>query len=64
VNGPLLVDATEAARLLGVKVGWLREQVRAGRIPCVRFDGSRLYRFQVADLERFVDEHVDGGEPR
>jgi excisionase family DNA binding protein len=43
-NGDRLLDATEAAELLHVKVSWVREATRDGRLPCVPLGRYRRYR--------------------
>ena len=49
-----LLGAGEAAALLSVRVSWVYEAVRAGRLPCVRI--GRHIRFLRSDLERWVAE--------
>ena len=61
LTAPLLIDAAEVARLLGVKVSWVREQSRRGCLPTVRFDGSRLIRYRVEDIEDWIVDHRHGG---
>jgi excisionase family DNA binding protein len=39
-----LLDAREAAQLLNVKVSWVREATRDGRLPCVPLGRYRRYR--------------------
>ena len=46
---PPLVDATQAARLLGVPRTWVLAEARADRIPHVRL--GRYVRFEPAELE-------------
>jgi excisionase family DNA binding protein len=53
LDEPLLTPA-EAAKLLSVRVSWIYEAVRAGRLPCVRI--GRHIRFLRSDLEAFVRE--------
>lgn len=48
---PLLRPA-DAAKLLAVRVSWIYEAVRDGRLPCVRV--GRHLRFLPSDLERWV----------
>jgi excisionase family DNA binding protein len=43
-NGDRLLDATEAAEILHVKVSWVREATRDGRLPCVPLGRYRRYR--------------------
>ncbi len=50
-NEPLL-GAAEAAGLLSVRVSWIYDAARCGRVPCVRI--GRHVRFLRSDLERWV----------
>jgi excisionase family DNA binding protein len=43
-NGDRLLDAAEAAELLNVKVSWIREATRDGRLPAVMLGRYRRYR--------------------
>jgi len=45
-NGDRLLDATEAAAILNVKVSWVREATRDGRLPCVELGRYRRYRLE------------------
>ena len=56
LDEPLLLPG-EAAQLLRVKVSWLYEAVRDGRLPCIRV--GRHIRFTRSMLERWLAEHVD-----
>jgi excisionase family DNA binding protein len=38
-----LLDANEVAELLAVPVTWVREQTRAGRMPCLELGRYRRY---------------------
>lgn len=58
-----LLAAPEAAELLNVPVSWMREQTRAGRVPCVRFPGSRIVRYRRDDLVAWTASLVEGGGP-
>ncbi len=51
LNEPLLTP-NEAAALLAVRVSWIYDAVRAGRLPCVRV--GRHVRFLRTDLERWI----------
>jgi excisionase family DNA binding protein len=53
LNEPLLSPA-EAAGLLSVRVSWIYDAARCGRLPCVRI--GRHVRFLRSDLERWVAE--------
>lgn len=49
---PLLVDAKQAAHLLGIGCTTLYELINVGAVATVRI--GRCVRFSVAELERFV----------
>jgi len=51
LNEPLLTP-NEAAELLAVRISWIYDGVRAGRLPCVRV--GRHVRFLRTDLERWI----------
>ena len=51
LNEPLLTPH-DAATLLAVRVSWIYDAVRAGRLPCVRV--GRHVRFLRTDLERWI----------
>ena len=53
LNEPLLTPH-EAAALLAVRVSWIYDGVRGGRLPCVRV--GRHVRFLRSDLERWIAE--------
>jgi excisionase family DNA binding protein len=55
-----LLDAEQAAAILGVKVTTLREWVRQGRIPCIRL-GPRATRWTRSILADFCAENFDPG---
>lgn len=55
---PLLVDSTEAARLLAVSVSTVERMVRDDEIGSVRIGRSR--RIPVAELERLARKDSDG----
>jgi excisionase family DNA binding protein len=54
-----LVDSKAAARLLGVCERTLWDLGALGQIPRVRI--GRCVRFQVSDLQRWIDEQKTGG---
>jgi excisionase family DNA binding protein len=58
---PLLVDAREAARMLGMSTRSLDRVIAAGRLRAVRVGGLR--RFRPEDLRRFVDDVVAQDAP-
>jgi len=56
-----LLDAKEAAELLNVPVGWVREQTRAGRMPHVPL--GRYRRYRESDLRAWLESLTNGGTP-
>ena len=54
-----LLDAKEIAEMLGVPESWVRESARSGAMPCVRL--GRYVRFDLADVERWVDDRKQPG---
>ncbi len=53
-----LIGIEEAARYLAVKVSWLYEQVRLGRVPSYRV--GKFRRFRMSELEVWLQERRDG----
>ena len=51
-----LVDANEAAELLGLKVSTIRRLTYEKRISCVRPTGRRCVRYRQSDLEALIRE--------
>jgi excisionase family DNA binding protein len=56
------VDVKIVAQFLGVKVSWVYDQVRLGRIPSYKFGALR--RFRLSELERWVGEQRQGSDPK
>lgn len=56
-----LLDAKAIAERLGVPESWVRESARSGSIPCVRL--GRYVRFDLADVERWLEEQKNAGRP-
>ena len=56
-----LVTAGEVAERLGVPESWVRESARSGAIPHVRL--GRYIRFDLADVERWLEECERPGRP-
>jgi excisionase family DNA binding protein len=50
------LSTAEAAQYLGVSINTIRNYVGAGKLK-VRRMGPRLLKFDVADLDRFVEGH-------
>ncbi len=46
------VDIETASRFLSVKVSWLYEQVRLGRVPSVKI--GKFRRFRLSELEQWA----------
>ncbi len=53
-----LIGIKEAAGFLCVKVSWLYEQVRLGRVPSYRV--GKFRRFRMSELEVWLQERRDG----
>jgi excisionase family DNA binding protein len=56
LDEPLMTPA-EAAQLLRVRVSWIYDAVRDGRLPCLRV--GRHIRFTRPILEQWLAEHID-----
>jgi excisionase family DNA binding protein len=56
-----LVDAALIAELLGVPVGWVREQTRAGNVPHVKL--GRYRRYDRDEVLAWVESLKSGGGP-
>jgi excisionase family DNA binding protein len=56
-----LLNADQAAELLNVKVGWVRAETRAGRMPCVKL--GRYRRYRESDLAAWLESLTEGGTP-
>jgi excisionase family DNA binding protein len=52
-----LMTSGEAAQLLRVRVSWIYDAVRDGRLPCLRV--GRHIRFTRPILEQWLTEHMD-----
>jgi excisionase family DNA binding protein len=57
-----LVDIGEVARLLSVSVITVRRKVTAGELPFIRFKKGGPLRFDLRDVEHFIEEHRGWGE--
>src|SRR5579871_1063701 len=57
-----LLTCEDAAKLLRVKVSWVYEAVRDGRLPCIRV--GRHIRFTRSMLERWLAGHIDSLDTR
>jgi excisionase family DNA binding protein len=56
-----LLNADEVATLLGVPVGWVRAETRAGRMPHVAL--GRYRRYRETDLRAWLESLTEGGGP-
>lgn len=54
-NTPQLIDAREAASLLGIHLSTLYTWCEEERVPFVRL--GRALRFDPTDLQRWIDDH-------
>jgi excisionase family DNA binding protein len=57
-----LLTCEDAAKLLRVRVSWVYEAVRDGRLPCIRV--GRHIRFTRSMLERWLDRQIDSLDTR
>ena len=57
-TSPELMDYTETANRLGIKLGTLYAWVSQGRIPYIRLSG-KLVRFDPASIERWLKEREE-----
>jgi excisionase family DNA binding protein len=51
-----LIGIAEAARLLAVSKITIRRKVSAGELPCVRLSKGGPLRFDLRDIERFIEK--------
>jgi len=56
---PIVVGATEAAKMLDVCPDTLNRWAKEGKIP--RFIEGRVYKFLVEDLKAFAKQRTQGG---
>ena len=56
-----LLNAEEVAERLGVPTTWVREQTRAGAIPCIRL--GRYVRYDAVDVENWIESCRQPGRP-
>jgi excisionase family DNA binding protein len=49
-----LLTAAEVADLLQVTVAWVHQKARDGKIPAVRLEGDRYWRFDREDIDQWV----------
>jgi excisionase family DNA binding protein len=52
-----LLGIAEVAKLLAVSVITVRRKVSAGELPCIRLTKGGPMRFDMRDIERFVQQH-------
>ena len=53
-NGSDLLTADQLAAHLGVKVGWVKRQSRAGNIPSIKL--GKCYRYRKGDVDLWLSE--------
>lgn len=53
---PTFLNVRRAARILGLPVAWLRDEAKAGNIPCIRV--GRSIRLNVDDVEQALKERA------
>ncbi len=52
-----LVGIDEVARLLSVSKITVRRKVSSGELPCIRLSKGGPMRFDMRDVEKFVEKH-------
>ncbi len=52
-----LVGIDEVARLLAVSIPTVRREVAAGDLPVIRLSKGGPMRFDLRDVEKFVEQH-------
>ena len=52
-----LLGITEVARLLAVSKITVRRKVSNGELPCIRLTKGGPMRFDMRDIERFIEKH-------
>jgi excisionase family DNA binding protein len=52
-----LVGIRDVAKLLSVSVITIRRKVSAGELPCIRLSKGGPMRFDLRDVEKFVEQH-------
>ena len=52
-----LIGIAEVAKLLAVSKITVRRKVSAGELPCIRLTKGGPMRFDMRDVERFVEQH-------
>jgi excisionase family DNA binding protein len=53
-----LLTAEEVAAFLAVKISWVREATRDGRLPHLRL--GRYRRYRLSDIESWLEEQQSG----
>lgn len=61
-DAPILVGIAKAAELLDVSEGFIRQEMRAGRIDARR--AGKLIKFSPEELRRWAAEETTSWEPR
>jgi len=59
VNSDRLLTADEVAQMLAVKVSWVREATRDGRLPHITL--GRYRRYRDLEIEAFLESQRHGG---
>lgn len=52
-----LIGIDEVARLLAVSKITIRRKVSSGELPCIRLTKGGPMRFDLRDVERFIEQH-------
>jgi excisionase family DNA binding protein len=52
-----LLSIAEVSKLLAVSVITVRRKVSAGELPCIRLTKGGPMKFDLRDIEKFVEKH-------
>jgi len=54
-----LLGISDVAKLLNVSVITVRRKVSTGELPCIRLTKGGPMRFDLRDVEKFVEQHKE-----
>ena len=52
-----LIGIADVAKLLAVSTITIRRKVNTGELPCIRLTKGGPMRFDMRDIERFIEKH-------
>ena len=61
ITGSRILTFTEGCAYLGVKKATLYNWISAGKIPAFKVEGSRVWKFDRADLDAWIEKQKVGG---